>query len=179
MRTPAFLAAIKSGAETAVLLLLKEWKTTAAPDGKEVALLALGTTTDADIFKTSLLPFLFDTGVDTVPAADMHILIGGLANRNAVRPLIWEFIQKEWDGAVARKLAGNPILLDRFVNVSLSKFSDTDALAEITTFFTDKDTKGFDRTLETIKDTIRGRAAYRTRDSAELAHWLLSHGYVA
>lgn len=179
LRTPVFLAAIIDGSEKTAPLLLKEWKTTVAPDGKEVALLALGATDNATVVKDSLLPFLFGEGADTVVGADVHILANGLAGRTNARPLLWQFTQKEWTSAVERKLAGNPILLDRFVKVSLSQFSDTAALQEIETFFADKNTKAFDRTLETVKDTIRGRAAYRARDSEELKKWLVAHGYTA
>ncbi|ERS96566.1 uncharacterized protein SPSK_01011 [Sporothrix schenckii 1099-18] len=179
LRTPVFLAAIIDSAEKAAPLLLKEWKTTVAPDGKEVALLALGASDDEKVVQDKLLPFLFGDGADTVVGADVHILANGMAARTHARPLLWKYIQKEWAGTVERKLAGNPILLDRFVKVALSQFSDTSSLQEIDTFFADKNTKAFDRTLETVKDTIRGRAAYRTRDSEELKNWLVAHGYTS
>jgi hypothetical protein len=41
----------------------------------------------------------------------------------------------------------------------------------------DKDTSSFNRTLGTVKDKIRGRAAYRERDSEKLKEWLSAHGY--
>ncbi|KAF3358459.1 hypothetical protein VdG1_00019 [Verticillium dahliae VDG1] len=53
------------------------------------------------------------------------------------------------------------------------------ANAEIDAFFAGKDTAGFNRTLETAKDKIRGRAAYRQRDAAALKAWLAANGYAA
>ncbi|CAK7233428.1 hypothetical protein SEUCBS140593_008598 [Sporothrix eucalyptigena] len=178
LRAPVFLAAMKADPKEAVPLLLKEWKTATSPDGKDVALIALGNTNDTSLVTESLLPFLFNSGVDTVAAADVHTLASGLAHRTEARPELWKYIQKEWSGTIEHKLAGNPILLDRFVKVSLSQFSDTESLKEIETFFADKNTKAFDRTLETVKDTIRGRTAYRTRDAANLKQWLTATGYV-
>lgn len=179
LRTPVYMAAVKADPARAVPLLMKEWKTTSAPDGKDVALLAMSATNDAAITKDILLPFMFDTGANGVAPADVHILSAPLSNKTESRPPLWEYIQKEWDGAVANKLGGNPILIDRFVSVTLNKFSDRDSLEEIANFFETKDTKGFDRTLGTVKDTIRGRAAYRSRDADDIRQWLLTHGYVA
>ncbi|CAK7562827.1 MAG: hypothetical protein SEPTF4163_000683 [Sporothrix epigloea] len=178
LRTPVFLAAIKANPVETVPLLIKEWKTPTSPDSKEVSLRALGQTKDASLVVSTLLPFLFGTGVDTVAAADAHILAVGLASHSESRSELWKFIQKEWSGAVERKLAGNPILLDRIVKVSLSQFSSEEALVEIDTFFADKNTKAFDRSLETVKDTIRGRTAYRTRDASSVKQWLVASGYV-
>ena len=79
---------------------------------------------------------------------------------------------------MAAKL-GNPIVVDRFVQVSLPGFNNTEAVGEIEAFFEGKDTKSFDRTLETVKDKIRGRAAYRERDIEGLREWLTSNGYMS
>ncbi|EPE07584.1 aminopeptidase 2 [Ophiostoma piceae UAMH 11346] len=179
LRTPVYLAAVNANPAHAVPLLIKEWKTTSAPDGKDVALLGLSATNDAQITKDILLPFMFGLDANSVAPADVHILSAPLSNKSESRPPLWDYVQKEWDGAIAKKLGGNPILIDRFVSVTLNKFSDEQSLQEITAFFDGKDTKGFDRTLGTVKDTIRGRATYRARDVEDLRQWLFTHGYVA
>lgn len=100
-----------------------------------------------------------------------------MASNRVARPLQWAFLRDNWDQVLA-KLGGNPIVLDRLVSLSLPKFTDTETLEEIEEFFAGVGTKGFDRTLETVKDKIRGRAAYKKRETENLKAWLVSNGYV-
>lgn len=128
-----------------------------------------------------VLPFLFNLSPpapasDSVPAGDMHHLASSLSSNREARGLLWAYLRDHWDELEA-KLGGNPILVDRMVMVSLPKFSDFETLADIEAFFGKRSTKGFDRTLETVKDKIRGRAAYRARDAETLREWLVSNGY--
>ncbi len=161
--------------------LKEEWFTTPAIDGKEVCLQALGHTSDEAVIKDVLLPFLFNASPpaaasDSIPGGDMHILAGNLAGNRVGRPLLWAYLRDNWDQFNA-KLGGNPILIDRMVNVSLPKFADAESLKDIETFFAGVSTKGFDRTLEQVKDKIRGRAAYKTRDAKVVKEWLVNNGY--
>ncbi|KAK4674907.1 hypothetical protein QC764_503000 [Podospora pseudoanserina] len=181
LRAPVYHSAIVTDPANAVAALKKEWYTTPAIDGKEICLQALGRTTDVEVIKKVLLPFLFNSSppaaaADSIPGADMHILSGMFAGNRAARPLMWAYIRDNWDEFTG-KLAGNPILVDRMINVSLPKFNDLETLKEIEAFFAGKDTKGFDRTLEQVKDKIRGRAAYKTRDAEGVKQWLVSNGY--
>lgn len=105
----------------------------------------------------------------------MHALGGGLGGNRIARPLQWEFVKQNYDAVVAK--LGNPIVVDRFINVSLRRFTDEAAIADIEEFFKDKDTKSFDRTLGTVKDKIRGNAAYKQRDGEALKKWLGENGY--
>mgnify|MGYP002350340457 CR=1 FL=1 len=106
----------------------------------------------------------------------MHVLAGSLSSNIVGRPLQWDFVKNNWDAIVSK--IGNPIVVDRFVNVSLSRFTDEAAVDEIDKFFADKDTSAFNRTLQTVKDKIRGRAAYKKRDADVLKEWLSTHGYI-
>ncbi|EFX06492.1 aminopeptidase 2 [Grosmannia clavigera kw1407] len=175
-RGPVFLAAVRADPVRTVPLLMTESRSSTAPDGREVAVVALGQTCDPAVVADTLLPFLFSSAV---PAADVHIMAAGLAAHDTTRPLLWHYIQQQWDdgGAVANRLAGNPILLDRFVGVSLARFADLADLAQIDAFFATRSTAGFDRTLAIAKEAIRARAAYRSRDETPLRDWLLAHGY--
>ncbi|KAK4185428.1 putative aminopeptidase [Podospora australis] len=180
-RTPVYRAAIRTNPAEAVAVLKKEWYTTPAIDGKEICLSALGHASDVKVIEEVLLPFLFNASppakpADSVPGADMHILSGSLAGNREARPLLWKYIRENWT-EFSNKLAGNPILLDRMINVSLPKFTDFETLKEIETFFEGVETKGFDRTLEQVKDKIRGRAAYKQRDAKVIKEWLVSNGY--
>ncbi|KAI1506145.1 peptidase family M1 [Biscogniauxia marginata] len=182
LRTIVYRTAIKTNPANAVPILKKEWYTGASIDGKEVCLASLGHTRDAELIEKSILPFLFDLSPpapasESVPSGDMHSLGSSLASNSFARPLQWKYIQSNWDKVTAKM--ANPVVLDRFVKLSLNKFTDAKYVDEITAFFADKDTSGFDRTLEQVKDAIRGRAAYRERDAKVIKEWLGANGYLA
>lgn len=183
LRSPIYRAAIKTDPANTVAALKEEWFNTPAIDGKELCLSALSQVTDETIIKENLLPFLFNISppapvTDSVPSGDMHYLGSGLAGNRVGRPLLWAYMKENWAQFEA-KLAGNPILADRMVKVSLPKFNDWEALEDIEAFFGGGkiDTKAFDRTLEQVKDKIRGRAAYKSRDAEVVKKWLAAEGY--
>ncbi|KAK1727724.1 peptidase family M1 [Colletotrichum acutatum] len=180
LRTPVFRVAIKNDTARAVEALKKEWFTTPAIDGKEICLSNLGFVRDEDIIKNNLLPFLFNKSPpapasDSVPSADMHSLGSALAGNSVARQIQWDYVKNNWEACLAK--LGNPIVVDRFIQVSLGKFTDFESVKDIEAFFADKDTSAFARTLETVKDKVRGRAAYRERDAAKLKEWLVANKY--
>ncbi|KAG6266511.1 hypothetical protein E4U47_005743 [Claviceps purpurea] len=177
LRLAVWRAAVKNDAARAVEILKKEWFTTKSIDGKMLCLSALSAPEDEQILK-DLVAFNFNTGPpnNANNAADMHVLGMGLSGNPVGRQVQWAFMKNNWDACVAK--LGNPIVVDRFVRVSLGGFTDVAAVEDIEQFFKDKDTKSFDRTLETVKDKIRGRAAYKARDSALLKEWLGVNGYL-
>jgi hypothetical protein len=178
-----YRAAVRTDPVKTVDILKKEWFSTPAIDGKTVCLQALGHAGDADVIRNVLLPFLYSISpptpaADSIPPGDTHMLAQSLAGNRVARPMLWKYIQENWAQVVA-KLGGNPIVLARMITVSLKKFSDLDTLAEIEAFFArdEVDIKAFDRSLETVKDAIRARAAYKARDSQGIADWLREQGY--
>ncbi|KAH6695165.1 peptidase family M1 [Plectosphaerella plurivora] len=180
LRTPVFRVAVKTNSAKAVEVLKKEWFTTKSIDGKEVALSAIGSARDRDLILNTILPLNFNksppaAASESVPPSDMHVLAASLSANSAGRDLQWTYLREHWDETVVK--LGNSVVVDRFVNSTLSKFSDTAIIDEIDAFFKDKDTAAFNRTLETVKDKIRGRAAYRQRDESALREWLSANGY--
>ncbi|XXH05230.1 hypothetical protein Hte_011655 [Hypoxylon texense] len=181
LRTVVYRAGIKTNPEKAVKALKKEWFTGKSIDAKEVCLASLGHVRDPEIISKSLLPFNCDLSPpappsESVPSGDMHSLGSALSNNSIARPIQWKYMQENWD-KLTTKMA-NPVVLDRFVKLTLQKFTYTKYIDEIDAFFKDKDTSAFDRTLEQVKDAIRGRAAYRERDAEVLKEWLSANGYL-
>lgn len=181
LRSPIYRAALRTDPAGTVPVLKHEWFTTPAVDGKEICLTVLGHATDPAIIKDILLPFNFSISPptpasDSVPAGDMHYLSGVFAGNRTARAIQWAYLRDNWDH-VNKKLGGNPIIIDRLISVSLGKFTDTETLEDIEKFFSTVSTKGFDRTLETVKDKIRGRAAYKKRDAEGVKGWLVANGY--
>lgn len=181
LRTVVYRTGVKVKPAKAVKVLKKEWFNGSSIDGKEVCLSSLGQVRDAEIIKKELLPFLFDLSPpapasESIPSGDMHSLGSSLAANSSARPIQWEYMQENWD-KLTTKMA-NPVVLDRFVKISLNKFVDSKYVGEIEKFFEGKDTSSFDRTLEQVKDAVRGRAAYYARDAGVLKEWLKANGYI-
>ncbi|KAI0192671.1 peptidase family M1 [Xylaria flabelliformis] len=182
LRTVIYRAAIRAKPAEAVKVLKKEWYNGSSIDGKELCLSSLGHTRDPELIKSELLPFLFDLSPpapasESVPSGDMHSLGSPLAANSIARNIQWDYIRENWS-KLTTKMA-NPVVLDRFVKISLNKFVDVKYVGEIEKFFEDKDTSSFDRTLEQVKDAIRGRAAYYSRDRDILREWLKANGYLS
>jgi hypothetical protein len=177
LRVAVWRSAVEKDPARAVDILKKEWFTTKSVDGKLFALSVLGSVKDTEILQNNIIPFNYNTEPpsNAVPSADVHVLGGSLSTNYVARPLQWQYLQKNWDAVVAK--IANPIVLDRLINVSLSRFTDESAVTEIAAFFEDKDTSSFNRTLQTVQDKIRGRAAYKKRDAALLKEWLNTNGY--
>ncbi|KAK1833949.1 peptidase family M1-domain-containing protein [Podospora conica] len=181
LRIPIYRSAIRNDPAGAVAALKEEWFTTLAIGGKESCLSAMAHCKDEKVIKEVLLPLNFNISPpaaarDSVPPGDVHVLAGAMAADKVARPLLWAYLRDNWEHVNA-KLGGNPIIVDRMIGLSLCKFTDTAALDEIEAFFSGVSTKGFDRTLETAKDKIRGRAAYRKRDGEGVKAWLVENGY--
>ncbi|KAK5997760.1 Alanine/arginine aminopeptidase [Cladobotryum mycophilum] len=166
LRSPVWRAGIDKDAARGTEILKKEWFTTKSIDGKLIVLGVLTNVKDEEVLKTSIIPFNFNS-------SPPQTLIG---SNPAGRSLQWDFMKNNWDLAVAK--LGNPIVLDRFVGAALGSFTDEAVIGEIDEFFKGKETKSFDRTLETAKDKIRGRAAYKKRDAAALREWLNANNYI-
>lgn len=178
LRLPVWRAAVKKDPARAVEILKKEWFTTKSIDGKLFCLSALSALEDEQILKEHIVPFNFNASPpsNAVNAGDMHVLAMGLGDNVVGRQVQWAFMKSNWDACVAK--IGNPVVVDVIVRVSLGGFTDVAIVDDIDQFFKDKDTKSFDRTLETVKDKIRGRAAYKQRDAASLKEWLGANKYL-
>lgn len=136
-------------------------------------MLALGKVQTTTLAK-NFLDFQF-TG--NVAIQDLHTGSVSLAANSKVRNALWEYIKQHWE-TVHKKLSGNPVVLDRYIKTTLSKFASHEVERDIATFFKDKDTKGYDRGLVQVSDTVKANASYKERDEAIVLEWLRAHEYV-
>lgn len=172
LRHAVFKIAIRYGGASEYEAVKKEWSTTSSIDGKEIALASLGRIQDSKTLLSDFLSFIFST----VAVQDIHTAASALAINSKTRAGLWEFIKTNWE-MVREKLGGNMVVLDRFLRLSLDKFTDLEAEQDIAAFFKGKDNRGYDRTLGVVSDTIKGRAGYRKRDKEILLEWLKAHRY--
>lgn len=162
---------MRYGGATEYEALKNEWHSTSSVDGKEIALRAMGRLQTQELLSDYLTFMSTD-----VPPQDIHTAGMSLAVNAKARAGLWKYIKDNFAEINAR-LGGNVLVLDRFLRVSLNKFSDRETEKDIAGFFADKDNRGYDRTLNILSDTISGRAAYRERDGKVILEWLTTNGY--
>ena len=173
LRLAVFRIAISQGGEDEYEAVKKEYLNTTSVDGKEIGLQALGRVPTSELAK-NFLEFQFSP---SVAVQDIHSGSNSLAHNTKARNTLWHYIQHQWP-TVHGKISANPVVLARFLRLSLSQFANHDIEREISTFFADKDTKAYDKTLAQVSDTVRGNANYKERDEALLLEWLKAHDYV-
>jgi len=171
LRAAIYGIAIRYGGVSEFNALKSEWENTASVDGKEIALRALGRIQTPELLK-DYLEFVFSK----VPTQDLHTAAAALSINSKTRLGLWAYIQENFD-PLYKRLSATMVVWDRFIRLSLNRYSDEDVGAQIAKFFADKDVRGYDRALAVVDDTIRGRATYKKRDEKIILEWLEANGY--
>ena len=174
LRRAVFSTAIKNRGEPAFKAVQNEYLNTTSIDGKEICLGSLGRVQTPELAK-QVMDFVFS---DAVAMQDKHSPTIALANNSKVRVQVWHYIRDNWDSKVHPALSGNPVVLERFLRFGLNKFTDAAVADDIQKFFSDKDTRGYNKGLEVVDDTIRSYAAYAARDEKVVREWLSANGYL-
>ena len=172
LRLAVFKIVVANGGRSEYEAVKHEYLNSTSVDGKEISLQSLGQTQYDELAK-NFMDFQFS---EKVAVQDMHTGSISLAQNPKARNVLWQYIKEHWD-TVHGKLSGNPVVLDRYLKLSLSKFSSHEIERDIAEFFKDKDTNGYDRGLAQVSDTISGNAKYKERDELLTLEWLKVHGY--
>lgn len=167
-----FRIGVTEGGKAAYEAVKNEYLQTTSIDGKEICLQSLGWVQTTDLVN-DFLDFQFS---DNVKVQDVHSGSLALAANASARDALWLYIKDHWDD-VHGKLSGNAVVLDRYLKNSLQKFASHEKEKDIASFFEGKDTKGFDRGLVQVSDTVRGNAKYKERDEKLVLEWLQANGY--
>lgn len=175
LRRAIFATAIKHRGDSAFEAIKQEYLSTTSIDGKEICLTSFGRVQTPELAR-KVMEFIFS---DKVAMQDKHSGTIALANNSKVRPEVWHFIRENWDSKIHPTLSGNLVVLERFLRFGLNKFADDKVADEIAAFFKDKDTRGYDKGLEVIDDTIRSYAKYAKRDEKLVREWLKANGYLS
>ena len=172
MRLAVFCTNVAEGGKSAYDSVKHEYLNNTSIDGKEICLQSLGRVQTTDLVK-DFLNFQFS---DKVAIQDMHTGSIALAANPKARYTLWEYVKENWE-KVHEKLSGNSVVLDRYLKSTLQKFASQKIEKDITEFFKDKNTKGYDRGLVQVSDTVRANANYKERDEKLVLEWLQAHGY--
>jgi aminopeptidase N len=173
LRLATFKIAVKEGGKPAYDAVMKEYVKTTSVDGKEIALQSLGRVQSAELAK-EYLKWSFSGAVAT---QDVHTPSRALALNSKTKLVVWEFIKENWD-MLRERLGNNMVVLERYLRMSLNRYSSFELEKEIAAFFKDKDNSGYDRGLAVVSDTIKGRARYAQHDVEVIREWLSAHKYI-
>ncbi|OJT04088.1 Aminopeptidase 2, mitochondrial [Trametes pubescens] len=105
---------------------------------------------------------------------DTFYYAGGLMRNPATRRFLATKFKENFP-AFEKRYAGNFGLI-RWTETSFGGLSSDKDYEETAAFFKDKDTSKFDMALKQTLDTIRSRAAWVKRSTAELSQWLEHRG---
>ena len=172
LRLAVFSIVVREGGETGYNAIRDEYMSTTSIDGKETCLIALGKVQSTSLVN-DFLDFQFS---DKVAIQDLHTGSVSLAANSKVRNDLWKYVKENWS-AVYKKLSANSVVTDRYLKTTLSKFASHEVEQDIAAFFKDKDTKGYDRGLVQVSDTVIANAKYKQRDEQQVQEWLKAHGY--
>jgi aminopeptidase N len=141
-------------------------------DGRETAAFALGRVQEETLISTVLDMVLNGE----IPVQDIHTALTQLAQNTASRDQTWEFIKANWD-QFYKTFSSNMVVLDRAIKMTLSQYSSEEAYNDISAFFKNKDTKGYDRSLAQALDVIKSRYQWVARETTSIEKWLSDNGY--
>ena len=167
-----FHTSIRNGGKLEYDAIKEEYSKTTSIDGKEICLTSMGQAPSVDLAE-DFMDFQFS---EKVAVQDMNFGSASLAANPKARRVLWDYVQKNWE-KVSKKLSARPIVMDRFIKMSLSKFASHDIEQNISAFFRDKNTEGWNRAVVQVIDTVRANANYRERDEQLVLEWLKAHGY--
>ena len=151
----------------------QEYISSTSVNDKEACLQALSRSKDRELARD----FLEFVTSEAVPIQDSHHGANGISTNNYTRDEIWDFTKTEWK-RLNDRLGVSKICLDRWMKMGLDHFASNEIERDIAEFFEDKDTRGFDRALVVISDTIKSNASYQARDEGLVLEWLEAHGYL-
>lgn len=148
-------------------------KSSKALDSNEIALTALGTATNPELIQKAL-GLILDP---EIPIMDVSFVSISLSSNKKARWAFWNYLKDNYD-AIYTRLNANRIVFDRFIKFTLGRFASDEAYEEIKTFFAEKNTYGFERSIDQVLDSIRTNSSWVSRDKDDVSEWLSAHNYV-
>ncbi|ODV92469.1 hypothetical protein CANCADRAFT_30620 [Tortispora caseinolytica NRRL Y-17796] len=150
--------------------IMKEQSNSSSIDAREIALVALGRVTAPKLIEKAKALLLSSQ----IAVQDIHYLSSTLASNPAIIGSLWPYIKEHWS-EITERFTG--IVLDRFVKVTLNKFTDLETVEDIEKFFADKDTTSYARSLGQSLDRCKANAQWVSRDEKSVNEWLKKRGY--
>jgi aminopeptidase N len=163
---------VARGGEAAYKAVKEEYVASGSVDGKEICLAALGRAKESALV-ADLLDFAC---TEEMPLQNAHLIALALGGNENSKHILWNYVKTNW-GHVYERLSRNPIVLNWWIEMGLSNFSDLETEQEISSFFKGKDIRIFQRTLVVVTESIKRTAEFKLRSEQEITEWLVKHDF--
>ena len=170
LRGTIYHIVIREGGQEEYDQVFKLYETLTVADQKLAALGALGSSRNPAIIQKALD---LTTKDEIVRSQDVIYITRATGSNPVGRRLTWEFVKKHWNFFYSRYgLGGGISLLGRVVSTGCQEFTEDRDAEEVQSFFTDKDTSTFDRTLQQSLERIRMNAQWLGANRQAVSQWL-------
>ena len=173
IRSSVFAMVIRDGDESDWDTLYKRFHDAPTADERNTCLRSLGRTKDPKLMEKSL-----DLALNgEVKPQDIYMPVGGLSSTADGIEKRYTWMKANWSKLV-EALPPSMMMLSSVVSICVAGFTKPDQLKDVAQFFSDKDKKGFDRSLEQSLDSIRAKSGWLERDGKDVKEWLTQNGYL-
>lgn len=166
-----FRTAVKHGGKAEYDAVVKVYEKPETPSHKIAAMLAMGSTRDESLLKSSI-----DFMYKKVKEQDMMYYFSSLSANPKSRRLLWESTKEHYDDLVKR-FAGN-FTLARLIEYSFNKFTSQSDYDEVKQFFSSKDNRKYQSALDQGLDAVRAKAFWLQQDASDVESWLKQQSYL-
>ncbi|CAI2170148.1 17754_t:CDS:10 [Funneliformis geosporum] len=154
----------------AILRIYRESKTA---DQKLEALSGLGFAQRDDLIQRAL-QFAIS---EEVKNQDVISAFASLQSNPKSRRQLWNFVKDNWD-LIHERYINFLALFGNVIKRCIDLFSSEDDIVDIEKFFSNRDCKGFERSLQQSIEKIRVNATWLKRDSKDVEEWLSANGFL-
>ena len=173
LRSSVFAMCVRDGDESDWKALLERFHSAPTADERNTCLRSLGRTKNPELMTKSL-----DLALNgEVKSQDIYMPLGGLSSTSTGIEKRFNWMKSNW-GKLVEALPPSMMMLSSVVSICVAGFTKPQQLEEVNDFFSDKEKKGFDRSLEQSLDSIRAKSGWLSRDSKDVSGWLGQNGYL-
>ncbi|GAA5820392.1 hypothetical protein JCM11491_005473, partial [Sporobolomyces phaffii] len=172
LRSSIFAQSVRLGGEKEYTKILEVYRKPATPAHKLSAMSALCATEDPELLKKTFAMILSDD----VKNQDIPYFFSGLRSNRVARRDLWTWFKANYD-EVALRFKGN-FTIGRLVSASFSGFSTEKDIKAAEAFFADKDRSAYQQGLNQAIDSVRAKAKWIERDTADVESWLKENQYL-
>lgn len=173
LRRAVFKTAGKYGDESTWNRLLDVYRAPSSGQDGNTALASLGRSKNVDLRRKTLAAALDGT----VRSQDVFYAISGFGEDPEGAEMVWKWLVDNWD-KLLEKFPPSLGMFGHIITLSTRGFTTQKQLDDISAFFADKDTKGFDKSIEIVKDRLKSRISWLERDRAAVEQWLRANKFL-
>jgi aminopeptidase 2 len=173
LRGSVFAMCVRDGDESDWQALLDRFHSAPTADERNTCLRSLGRTKDDKLIQKTLDLAL----AGEVKMQDIYMPIGGLSSTAKGIEARFSWMKANW-GKLVEALPPSMTMLSSVVAICVSGFTNESQKKQVADFFSDKDKKGFDRSLEQSLDSIQAKSGWLSRDRGDVEAWLKGKGYL-